>query len=363
MFPYNRIHNFAAGPAILPLKVVEKVRDNLLNLNGSGIGLMEISHRSKTFDAVCRNAQALLKKVLDIPDGYEVLFLQGGASLQFLMAPMNLLNAGEKADYLVTGGWSQKALKEAKTQGDCIAAWTDEANNFKRVPRNDEYTVREDAVFLHYTNNNTLFGTEFLHTPEGYGKPLVADASSDFCSRPLDVAKHVLIYAGAQKNVGPSGVTVVIVKKDFLDRCTRKPSTMLDYRIHIKKETMYNTPCCVGIYTIEQVLQWVLDEGGLPAIEARNKDKAARLYAELDRTAFWKPHANPDSRSRMNVTWRIADPALEEVFVKEATAVGLNGLKGHRDVGGLRASIYNACPVEAVDALVAFMKDFESRKG
>lgn len=363
MSEYGRIHNFAAGPAVLPLKVVETLREQLPNLNGSGIGLMEISHRSKTFDAVVRHAQALLRQVLDIPENYEILFLQGGASLQFLMAPMNLLNAGEPADYLVTGEWSQKALKEAKSQGDAVAAWDDAPNGFKRVPRDDEYTVRDGAVYLHYTTNNTIYGTEFLQTPSGHGKPLVADASSDIASRPIDVRKHVLLYAGAQKNLGPSGVTVVVVEKSFLDRCTRKIPTMLDYRIHIKKETLYNTPCTVGIYVIEQVLAWVMEQGGLAGVHAANEKKAGVLYAELDRTPFWRPHAHADSRSRMNVTWRIHDPALEEVFIKEAKARGLDGLKGHRSVGGLRASIYNACPAASVDALVAFMQEFEKAHG
>jgi phosphoserine aminotransferase len=360
---YNRIHNFAAGPAVLPLPVVESLVADLPNLKGTGIGLMEISHRSKTFDAIVVNAQKKLADILGIPDTHAVLFLQGGASLAFLMAPMNLLNEGEPADYVITGGWSKKALAQAKPLGDIRVAWTDEANNFKRVPAKGEYSVRPEAKFLHYTTNNTLYGTEWFRTPESDGIPLVADASSDFVSQPIDVARHDLIYAGAQKNMGPSGVTIVIVKRDALARVTRTIPVMLDYRTHVKENSLYNTPCTVGIYVVDKVCDWILGQGGLPAVLANNIEKARRIYAELDRTDFWRPHAMTDSRSRMNITWRIAKPELEEVFVAEAKKAGLDGLKGHRSVGGLRASVYNACPMESIDALVSFMKDFEARNG
>lgn len=360
---YDRIHNFAAGPAVLPLEVVESLVQDLPNLKGTGIGLMEISHRSKTFDQIVTNAQKKIAQILGIPDTHTVLFMQGGASLAFLMAPMNLLNQGEPADYIITGGWSKKALSQAKPLGDIRVAFTDEANNFKHIPRDDEYSLRPEAKFVHYTTNNTLYGTEYFRTPKSDSLPLVADASSDFASQPIDVAAHDMIYAGAQKNMGPSGVTIVIVKRDALARVTRTIPVMLDYRTHVKENSLYNTPCTVGIYVIDKVCDWILAQGGIAGVQANNIEKARRLYDELDRTEFWAPHADKESRSRMNVTWRIARNELEETFVAEAKKAGFEGLKGHRSVGGLRASTYNACPLESIDALVSFMQDFERRNG
>jgi phosphoserine aminotransferase len=360
---YDRIHNFAAGPAVLPLSVVEKLAEQLPNLKGSGIGLMEISHRSKTFDAIVRSAQARLARILGIPADYEILFLQGGASLQFIMAPMNLLSKGDKADYLNTGVWSKKAIKEAQLVGDIRTAYDGSAANFAHVCTDDEYTVRGDAKYLHYTTNNTIYGTEFFRTPKSDGLPLVSDMSSDIASRPIDVSRHHLIYAGAQKNLGPSGVTVVILKKEILERVPAGLPTMLDYRTHVKEQSLFNTPCTVGIYVVDEILGWIEDFGGLEAVDRNNEVKAGKIYGELDRTGFWKPHAEKGSRSRMNITWRIHDPALEETFLAEAGKAGLSGLKGHRSVGGIRASVYNYCPMESVDALVAFMKDFEARNG
>lgn len=360
---YGRIHNFGAGPAVLPLSVVEEVREALPNLNGSGIGLLEISHRSKTFQAVVDSAVARVKRVLAVPDDYSVLFLQGGASLQFYMTAHWLLRPGEAADYLVTGTWAQKAIKEAKRVGDAKAIWDDAPNNFKRVPNDGEYKVRDNAVYVHYTTNNTIYGTEFHHLPDAGGKPRVADASSDIAGVPLDVSKHDLIYAGAQKNLGPSGLTLAILSPWALARGAENVPAMLDYRVHHKDGSLYNTPNAFGIYVLERVLAWMEANGGLQGAIARNQEKAGLLYGELDRSAFWRPHAEKASRSVMNVTWRLPTEALEETFVKEAKAAGLDGLKGHRSVGGIRASIYNACPRESVEALVGFMRDFEARHG
>jgi phosphoserine aminotransferase len=360
---YGRIHNFGAGPAVLPLSVVEEVRDALPNLHGSGIGLLEISHRSKTFQAVVDSAVARVKRVLAVPDDYHVLFLQGGASLQFYMTALNLLRPGEAADYLVTGTWSQKALKEAKRIGDAKAIWDDAANNFKRVPKDGEYTVRENAVYLHYTTNNTIYGTEYHHLPDSGGKPRVVDVSSDVAGVPLDVSKHDLVYAGAQKNLGPSGLTLAILSPWALARAPEGLPAMLDYRVHQKEGSLYNTPNAFGIFVLERVFAWMEANGGLQGAIARNQAKSGELYGELDRTAFWRPHAVNDSRSVMNITWRLPSEELEEKFVKEAKAAGLDGLKGHRSVGGIRASLYNALELDSVRALTAFMRDFEARNG
>lgn len=361
---YGRIHNFAAGPAVLPESVVEEVRDQLPNLHGTGVGLCEISHRSKTFQAVVDSATALMRRVLSLPDDYTVLFLQGGASLQFYMHALNLLRPGEAADFLVTGTWAKKALKEAKLVGDAASIWDDAPENYKRVPADGEYTVRDNAVYLHYTSNNTLFGTEYRRTPDSQGKPLVADLSSDIAGAPLEASKHDLIYAGAQKNLGPSGLTLVILSPWALSRVPERglPS-MLDYRVHAKEGSLYNTPNTFGIFMLERVLAWMEASGGLEGAVARNKAKAELLYGELDRTGYWRPHAQPASRSWMNVTWRLPTEPLEEQFVKEAKAAGLDGLKGHRSVGGIRASLYNALTLPSVQALVDFMRDFESKNG
>ncbi len=358
-----RLHNFSAGPAVLPVSVVEELRDNLLDLNGSGIGLMEISHRSKTYQAVVDSAVARVKRTLGVPDDYTVLFLQGGASLQFYMTALNLLRPGEEADYLVTGTWAQKALKEAKRVGAAKGIWDDAPNNFKRVPQNGEYTVRENAVYLHYTSNNTIYGTEYHHLPDAQGHHLIADLSSDIAGVPVNIAAHDLIYAGAQKNLGPSGVTLVILSPWAMSRVPEGLPAMLDYKVHAKDGSMYNTPNCVGIYVLERVFAWMEANGGVAGATARNAKKAGTLYTELDRTPFWRPHAALDSRSVMNVTWRLPSEELEEKFVKEAKAATLDGLKGHRSVGGIRASMYNALEQGSVDALVSFMQEFERKNG
>jgi len=360
---YGRIHNFGAGPAVLPLSVVEECRDALPNLLGSGLGLLEISHRSKTFQGVVDSAVARVRRVLSVPDDYTVLFLQGGASMQFYMTALNLLRAGEKADYLVTGTWSQKALKEAKRVGDAKGIWDDAPNNFKSVPTDGSYTVREDAVYLHYTTNNTIYGTEYHHLPDSGGKPRVVDTSSDIAGVPFDMAKHDLMYAGAQKNLGPSGVTLVILSPWAMSRVPEGLPAMLDYKVHAKDGSLYNTPNTFGIFVLERVFAWLEANGGLDGSIARNQAKAGVLYNELDRSGFWRPHAARDARSVMNVTWRLPSEELEERFVKEAKAAGLDGLKGHRSVGGIRASLYNYLPLESVQALATFMAEFERTNG
>jgi phosphoserine aminotransferase len=359
----TRIFNFSAGPAVLPIEVLEEAQHDLIALPGVGMSILEISHRSKTFDDIIEGCEADLRALAGIPANYHVLFLQGGASLQFSMVPMNLLPAGGSADYIVTGSWSQKAVKEAKRVGGVKIAATTEGDNFNRVPAQKELTLDPSAAYVHYTTNNTIFGTEFQYTPDVGRVPLVADTSSDMYSRPIDVSKYGLMYAGAQKNLGPSGVTVVIIRDDLVARTPASLATMLQYSVHVENKSMYNTPPVFGVYIMRLVLKWLLAQGGLAEIERRNARKADKLYAEIDRSGFYRGHAQPGSRSRMNVTFRLPSEELEKKFAKESTAAGLDGLKGHRSVGGMRASIYNAFPEAGVDALVAFMKEFERVNG
>jgi phosphoserine aminotransferase len=359
----TRILNFSAGPAVLPVEVLEQAQRDLLSLPGVGMSILEISHRSKPFDDILEGCEADLRSLAGIPAGYHVLFLQGGASLQFSMVPMNLLPAGGSADYIVTGSWSQKAVKEAKRVGGVKIAASTEGENFSRVPRQEELTLDPSAAYVHYTTNNTIFGTEFHYIPNTGAVALVADASSDIFSGPIDVSKYALIYAGAQKNLAPAGVTLAIVRDDVLKRTPSSLPTMLQYSVHAENKSMYNTPPVFAIYVMRLVLAWLLKQGGLAAVGARNAKKADKLYAAIDRTEFYRGHAKQDSRSRMNVTFRLPSEELEKKFVKDATAAGLDGLKGHRSVGGLRASIYNAFPEEGVDALVQFMAEFERRNG
>jgi phosphoserine aminotransferase len=359
----HRIFNFSAGPAVLPLPVLEEAQRDLVALPGVGMSVMEISHRSKTFEGILARTEADLRSLGGVPSNYKVLFLQGGASLQFSMVPLNLLPTDRSADYIITGGWSQKALKEAQRVGAISIAGSTEAEKFSRIPRQDELTLDPNAAYVHVTSNNTLFGTQWASEPEVGAVPLVADASSDIFSRPIDVSKYGLIYAGAQKNLGPSGVTLVIIREDLLARSSKSLHTMLNYAVHAENGSMYNTPPCFGIYLMGLVMKWALAEGGLEAIAARNERKAATLYAEIDRTGFYRGTADKASRSRMNVTFRLQSEELEKQFVKESAAAGLDGLKGHRSVGGMRASIYNAFPEEGVDALVSFMREFEAKNG
>ena len=359
----HRVFNFSAGPAVLPIPVLEEAQRDLVSLPGVGMSVLEISHRSKTFESILAKTEQDLRALGGVPSNYKVLFLQGGASLQFSMVPLNLLTPGSTADYIVTGGWAQKAVKEAQRVGAVNIAASTEKENFARIPRQDEIKLTPGAAYVHITTNNTLFGTEWTGEPQVGDTPLVADTSSDMFSRPIDVAKYGLIYAGAQKNLGPSGVTLVIIREDLLTRSSKSLHTMLNYAVHAENGSMYNTPPCFGIYLMGLVMKWALAQGGLQEMAKRNERKAARLYAEIDRSGFYRGTADKASRSRMNITFRLPSEELENKFVKDSTAAGLDGLKGHRSVGGMRASIYNAFPEEGVDALVGFMREFERQHG
>jgi phosphoserine aminotransferase len=359
----ERIFNFSAGPAVLPVPVLEEAQRELVNLPGVGMSIMEISHRSKTFDEIIGRAESDLRELLGLPDNYHVLFLQGGASLQFSMIPMNFLPAEASADYILTGSWGKKAVKEAKKTGGVNIAATMADGNFTRVPHEDELRLDPHAAYVHFTSNETIEGVEWKQEPAVGDVPLVCDASSDILSRPLEVEKYALIYAGAQKNMGPSGVTLVILRDDLLARIPEGLHTMLDYRTHVEAKSLYNTPNTFGIYIIMLVCKWLKEKGGLEGMHRENEAKAQILYDAIDATAFYRGHADPDSRSLMNVTFRLPTEELEKQFAKEATAAGLDGLKGHRSVGGIRASIYNAFPKEGVEALVSFMKEFERKNG
>jgi phosphoserine aminotransferase len=359
----ERIHNFSAGPAVLPVSVLEEAQRDMLSLPGVGMSVMEISHRSKTFDEIFERAESGLRKLLGVPDNYHVLFLQGGASLQFSMIPMNFLPAEGSADYVVTGSWGKKALKEAKRAGAVNVAATMADGGFTRVPGNEELKLDPKAAYVHITTNETIEGVEWKQEPEVGDVPLIADASSDILSHPIPVDKYALIYAGAQKNMGPSGVTLVIVRDDLLKRIPDGLHTMLDYRTHVENKSLYNTPNTWGIYILSLVCKWLLDKGGLEAMHRENQEKADLLYNAIDSTDFYRGHADPDSRSIMNVTFRLPSEELEKKFASESTAQGLDGLKGHRSVGGIRASIYNAFPIEGVKALVDFMKEFQKKNG
>ena len=356
----RRIWNFSAGPAVLPETVLEEARENLLSLGNTGIGICEHSHRGKPFMAVAAEAEALCRELAGIPDDYAVLFLQGGASLQFSMVPMNFLTAVRTADYLVTGAWSEKALTEAKSSGKTHVACTSKDSNFNYIP--DACTYSERPAYVHFTSNNTIFGTQFGKEPDGIPDSafLVCDASSDIFSRPIDIRRYGLIYAGAQKNLGPSGVTLVIVRKDLVDAGNKNLATMLQYRTYAENESMYNTPPTFGIYLMMLVFRWIKSNGGLAGMNVRNKAKSAKLYDYLKQSTLFKSTARPGSGSMMNVTFVTGNDEKDNAFVKSAEANGFSGLKGHRSVGGMRASIYNAFPPEGVDALVQFMKDFEA---
>ncbi len=358
----DRIFNFSAGPGTLPYSVLQEAAVDIVNFKNTGIGLIELSHRSKEFMAVADETEALLRELMGIPNNYKVLFLQGGASSQFFMVPMNLLNKEQSATYLNTGTWSKKAIKEAKLFGNVEVAYSSEDITFKRVPRDDEYTVAEHSRYLYFVTNNTIYGTQYPAMPDKKAM-LIADMSSDILSRPVDVSKFGLIFAGAQKNMGPAGVTVVIIREDLLDQVDQNVPTMLKYKTHAEKDSMFNTPPCFSIYGVGRVLNWLKHNGGVPAIERINREKAALLYQAIDSTDFYRGHAEKESRSLMNVTFNLPTPELEAQFIREATATGLDGLKGHRSVGGCRASIYNAFPKEGVEKLVEFMNAFAGKNG
>lgn len=357
----NRVYNFSAGPAVLPVEVLKDAQTDLMNYKGAGMSVLEMSHRSKTYDKIIVEAEADLRKLLNISDEYAVLFLQGGATLQFSMVPMNIMAPANKADYIVTGSWAKKAAKEAKRVGTVNIAASSEDQNFNYIPK--EYKFDPEASYVHFTSNNTIFGTQFRTEPEVGNVPLVCDTSSDMLHKFIDINKYGLIYAGAQKNMGPAGCTLVIVKKSLLERIPDTTHTYLNYKTHVEKDSMYNTPPAFSVYIMGLVYKWLLNLGGLDVMEKMNEEKAAILYDYMDDSAgFYKPTvANKEDRSLMNVTFRLPSEELDKVFIAEAAEKGFSGLKGHRSVGGCRASIYNAFPKEGVVALVEFMKEFKAK--
>jgi phosphoserine aminotransferase len=359
----KRVFNFNAGPGALPLEVLEQAQAELLDFKGTGMSVMEMSHRSKEFEAVIQGAEADLRTLLGIPSNYKVLFQQGGASLQFTMLPMNLLPAGASADYIVTGVWGKTALKEAGKLGKVRAAANTEANGFTSFP--EALELDPNAAYLHFTSNETIHGIEYFTEPTPpTGVPLICDASSDFISHPIDVSKYGLIYAGAQKNAGPSGVTIVIVRDDLLERVPANLPVMLDYKAQAATGSMHNTPPSFSVYMVGLVFKWALQSGGLVEIEKVNRKKADLVYGAIDNSGgFYRGHAQPAARSLMNIPFRLPSEELEETFAKEAKSAGLIGLKGHRSVGGMRASIYNAMTVEGTQALVNFMAEFQRKNG
>ena len=359
----TRVFNFSAGPAVLPLPVLEEAQRDLIALPGVGMSVMEISHRSKTFEDLMHKAQDDIRALAGVPASYRILMLQGGASLQFSMVPLNLLGLGATADYIDTGSWADKAAKEAKKVGKVNIAATTKSDNYSRLPDPAEITLTSGAAYVHITSNNTIEGTQWKSLPQAGDAPLVSDTSSDMFSGPIDVGRHALIYSGAQKNLGPSGVTLVIIREDLLARSADTLPTMLNYKVQAENDSLYNTPNTFGIYILGLTMKWLRSQGGLEAVAKVNQRKAGKLYAEIDHTGFYRGTARKQDRSLMNVTFRLATEELEKMFVKESTAAGFDGLKGHRSVGGMRASIYNAFPEEGVDALVSFMKEFERNRG
>lgn len=360
----ERIYNFSAGPAILPVEVLERAQSELLSLNGTGMSVMEVSHRSKHFAPILESAEQGIRELLDIPENYKILFLQGGASLQFSMIPMNFLPREKSADYIVTGTWGKKAVKEAKRCGNVNVIFDSENTNFKSVPAQDDLRFSPDAAYIHYTSNETIDGVEFKYDLDGGNIPVICDASSNILSRPIDVSKYALVYAGAQKNIGPSGVTLVIIRDDLLEKVPANQHSSLDYRAIAANDSMLNTPNTWGIYLVNLVCQWLKGKGGISEMQKLNEAKAKILYDALDAgDGFYHPHAERGARSLMNVTFRLPSEDLEEKFCVEAAKNNLDGLKGHRSVGGIRASIYNAFPQAGVEALVEFMQDFAEKNG
>ncbi|QQS53978.1 MAG: 3-phosphoserine/phosphohydroxythreonine transaminase [Candidatus Competibacteraceae bacterium] len=357
-----RPYNFSAGPAMLPEAVLEQAKAEMLDWRGSGMSVMEMSHRGKEFVSIAEQAEADLRELLNIPAGYKVLFLQGGASAQFAMVPMNLLRGKTKADYLNTGQWSKKAIAEAKKFCQVNVVASSEAVNFTTVPAHESWKCDPEAAYLHYTPNETINGVEMHRVPD-VGVPLAADLSSTLLSRPIDVSKFGVIYAGAQKNIGPAGLTIAIVREDLMGQTLTGTPTLLDYAAMAKEGSMYNTPPTYAWYIAGLVFQWIKAQGGLDAMAARNQAKAELLYRSIDESGFYKNPVDPAYRSWMNVPFTLADPALDKPFLAEAKAAGLLTLAGHRSVGGMRASIYNAMPLEGIKALVAFMADFQKRHG
>ena len=358
----DRVYNFSAGPAAIPLPVLERARDELVDWHGCGMSVMELSHRGKEFMSIAERAEADLRRLLDIPNGYRVLFLQGGATTQFGNIPFNLATAEDKADYVVTGSWSKKALAEGRRFLNARVAADSAPNRHTEIPDPATWELSPDAAYLHYTPNETIGGVEFHFVPESPA-PLVADMSSTILSRPLDVERFGLIYAGAQKNIGPAGLAIVIVREDLIGRAREGTPAMMDYAQQAEAWSMLNTPPTWGWYIAGLVFEWLLEQGGLAAMEERNRRKAETLYGAIDGSDFYANPVAPHCRSRMNIPFTLADPALDAPFLEQARAAGLLTLKGHRSVGGMRASLYNAMPQEGVDALVAFMQEFERTHG
>lgn len=360
----NRIINFNAGPAVLPLDVLQAAQEELLNFNNTGMSILEISHRSKPYEEVNHEAEANMKELLGLGDEYRVLFLQGGASTQFAMIPLNFLTPGQTADYILTGVWSEKALKEAKLIGQTHIAGSTAEGKYRRTPQQEEIQLSDKPAYVHITSNNTIYGTQWKDFPSFGPVPLFADMSSDILCRPFDASKFSLIYAGAQKNLGPSGVTAVIIRKELTENSPKTIPTMLRYDTHASTDSLYNTPPTFAVYLLNLVLRWIKAQGGLTAMEARNVTKAKLIYDAIDSSnGFYRGHADKDSRSLMNVTFRLPNEELEKIFAAESVAAGMSGLKGHRSVGGLRASIYNAMPVAGCQTLSEFMKEFCRKHG
>jgi phosphoserine aminotransferase len=357
-----RIHNFNAGPAAMPQAVLEKAQSELLEMAGTGMSVMEMSHRSKQFEDIAAQAESSIRHLLGVPEEYAVLFLQGGASLQFAMLPMNLRRPGKSADYVDTGSWSSKAIGEAKISGAVNVAWSGKKDKYTRIPAPDELDFQPDAEYVHVCSNETINGIQWRRYPKT-STPLFADMSSDILSRTIDVRQFGFIYAGAQKNIGPSGLALVIIRKDLADRVPAEIPIILRYTTHIKEGSLYNTPNTWGVYMVKLTCEWLESQGGVSAIEKVNERKAAALYQLLDSSDFWQCPVSKDCRSNMNVVWRLPNEALEEDFVTKAKREGLVGLKGHRSVGGIRASIYNSISLESVEALVSFMQEFERARG
>ena len=357
----ERIYNFSAGPAVLSLEVLKEVEQNLLNYQGSGIGILEMSHRGPEFTEIIETCEKNLRNLLDINDNYAVLFMTGGASNQFSCVPMNLLGKGQTADYILTGSWSKKAAKEAKKFGEVHIAASTENQNFNNIPKSYEFS--KNSAYVHFTSNNTIFGTQWKSEPACGKRTLVCDASSDILHKKIDINKYGLLYAGAQKNLGPAGVTLVIIRKDLLEKIPNDLPIMMDYRTYSENQSLYNTPPCIAIYVLGETFKWLKKMGGLNKMAKRNQEKAKILYDFIDGNDFYIGTAEKDSRSLMNVCFLLKNKDLESNFISEAQKAGFSGLKGHRSVGGMRASIYNAFPKKGVQDLVAFMKNFSDKNG
>ena len=353
------IYNFSAGPAVLPKEVLKKAADEMLDYKGCGMSVMELSHRGKEFTEIIESAETNLREIMGIPANYKVLFLQGGASLQFAMVPLNLMTNNKKADYVHTGQWSKKAISEAKKYGSVNVVASSEKDNFTYIPRLDPAAFSKDADYFYIVTNNTIYGTQYREIPRTGDVPIVADMSSDILSAPVDVSKFGLIFAGAQKNIGPAGLTLVIIKEDLAGKAAESVPSLLNYKTHIEGKSLYNTPPCYSIYIAGLVFKWIKDNGGLPAMEKRNREKAKVLYDYIDQSALFSSPVEKSNRSLMNVPFVTGDKGLDDKFIDEASKRGLKTLKGHRTVGGMRASIYNAMPKDGIEALVRVMEEFE----